>query len=221
VDGHAQTTNFRVEYSVPGGSLASTGGRNLNTHGPTHVTIALSRLRPNTTYVARFVATNPTDTTDGDFVTFTTGPPADRIIGMTLRPKTMVASSSGGPIKSARAARSTGALVSYTGTQPATTTFTIERSVVGRRQGRNCVRRNRHNRFHRTCTLLVKVGSFRHRDQPGRVRFRFTARLHGRKLSPGAYRLDAEPHSTGGIGRTVRKSFNVKLPARKHHKKKH
>jgi hypothetical protein len=109
--------------------------------------------------------------------------------------------------------------VSYTGTQQAITTFTIERSVVGRKQGRNCVRRNRRNRTHRTCSLLVRVGSFRHNDKPGRVRFRFTARIHGRKLSPGSYRLDAEPHSAGGIGRTVRKSFNVKLPARRHHKK--
>ena len=55
-------------------------------------------------------------------------------------------------------------------------------------------------------------------DAAGRVRFRFTARIHGRKLPPGNYRLDAEPHSTGGIGRTVRKSFSVKLPARRHGK---
>jgi streptogramin lyase len=220
VDGHAQVTSIQVEYGVPGGSLASTRGRNIGTTiGPTHLTVALGKLRPNTTYVARFVATNPTDTSAGDFVTFTTAPPADRIIGMTLRPKTMVAASSGGPIRSARASRSAGALVSYTGTQPATTTFTIEHSVIGRRAGKNCVRRTRRNRTHKACTLFVTVGSFRHKDNPGRVRFRFTARIHGRKLVPGSYRLDAEPQSAGGIGRTVRKSFVVKLPARKHHKK--
>jgi streptogramin lyase len=220
VDGHAQPTTFHVEYGVLGGNLASTSGRNLGiTSGPTHVTAALSRLRPNTTYQARVLGVNPTETSTGDFLTFTTGPPADRIIGMKLRPKVMVAASSGGPVRPTRAARSAGALVSYTGTQPATTTFTIEHAVVGRRQGKNCVRRTRRNRSHRPCTLLVKVGSFKHKDAVGRVRFRFTARIHGRKLAPGNYRLDAEPHSAGGIGRTVRKSFSVKLPARKHGKR--
>ena len=221
VDGHAQATSIQVEYGLPGGGLSSTRGRNIGTTtGPTHLTVALSRLRANTTYVARFVATNPTDTTFGPFLSFTTGPPADRIIGMKLRPKTMVAAAHGGPIRSARAARSAGALVSYTGTQPATTRFTIEHSVIGRRAGKNCVRRTRRNRVHRPCKLFVTVGSFKHKDKPGRVRFRFTARMHGRKLGPGSYRLDAEPRSAGGIGRTVRKSFIVKLPARKHHKKR-
>jgi streptogramin lyase len=216
VDGHTQATNFHVEYGVLGGNLASTTGRSLGTsNGPTHVTVALGKLRPNTTYQARMVGVNPTDATAGAFVTFTTGPPADRISGMKLRPKVMVAAASGGPIRPARAARRAGALVSYTGTQPATTTFTIEHAVIGRRQGKNCARRNRRNSSHRPCTLLVKVGTFRHKDPVGRVRFRFTARIHGRKLSPGNYRLDAEPHSAGGIGNAVHKNFSVKAGPRK------
>jgi hypothetical protein len=88
--------------------------------------------------------------------------------------------------------------------------------MLGRKQGRNCVRRTRRNQAHRPCTLLVKVGSFRHDDSAGRVRFRFTARIHGRKLPPGDYRLDAQPQSAGGLGNTVRKSFSVKLRARRH-----
>jgi streptogramin lyase len=217
VDGHAQPTTFHVEFGVLGGSLSSTGGHNLGTTtGPTHVTAALSRLRPNTTYQARAVGVNPTDATDGPFVTFTTGPPADRITRMSLRPKVFVPASRGATVRSARAP---GALISYVGTQPATTIFTVEHAVQGRRRGRNCVKRNRRNRHARPCSLLVTVGSFRHTDRVGRVRFRFTGRLHHRALRPGNYRLDAEPHSAGGIGRVVRKSFGVKPAPRKHHKK--
>jgi hypothetical protein len=80
------------------------------------------------------------------------------------------------------------------------------------------VRPNRRNRSHRTCTLYLKVGSFRHKDPAGRVHFRFLGRLHGRALHPGDYRLDAEPHSAGGIGRVVHKNFGVKAAPR--HRKK-
>jgi hypothetical protein len=171
------------------------------------VTAALGRLRPNTTYQARVLATNSTDTATGRLLFFTTGPPVDRITRMRLRPKAMVPASRGGTVRAARAA---GALVSYTGTQPATTTFTVEHAVQGRRHGPNCVRRNRRNRSAKPCTLLVKVGSFKHKDPAGRVRFRFTGRIRHHALAPGSYRLDAEPRSAGGIGRTVHKNFSVK-----------
>jgi streptogramin lyase len=213
VDGHAQPSTFHVEYGIPGGSLASTAGHNFGvTRGPTHVTAALGRLRPNTTYQARVVVANPTDTATGSLLLFTTGPPADRITRMRLQPKVMVPASRGGTVRPARAP---GALVSYTGTQPASTTFTVEHAVQGRRQGRNCVRRNRGNRSAKPCTLLVKVGSFRHKDPVGRVRFRFTGRIRHHPLAPGNYRLDAEPRSAGGIGRTVHKNFSVKAARKK------
>jgi hypothetical protein len=207
-----------VEYGAIGGSLSSTGGQNLGTTGgPTRVTGALTRLRPNTAYRARILGVNPTETIAGDFVTFTTGPAADRISSMRLRPKVIVAASHGGSVRSAAAP---GALITYTGSQPATTTFTIERAVLGRRAGKNCVKLNRRNARRRTCTLYVNVGSFKHKDRAGRVRFRFTGRLHNRSLSPGTYRLNAEPHSAGGIGHVVQKHFGVKAAPRKHHKKR-
>src|SRR5262249_6839954 len=139
----------------------------------------------------------------------------DRISRMSIRPKVIIAASHGGPVRGARAP---GMLISYTGSQPATTVFTIERATLGRRAGRNCVKRNRRNAGRRTCTLWVKTGTFRHSDKPGRVRFRFTGRLHNRKLHVGNYRLSAEPHSAGGIGRVVQKHFGVKA-APKHKKK--
>jgi hypothetical protein len=135
---------------------------------------------------------------------------------MSIRPKTIIAAAHGGPVRSARAP---GMLISYTGSQPATTVFTIERATLGRHAGHNCVKRNRRNAKRKTCTLYVKSGTFRHHDKPGRVRFRFSGRLHNRKLHVGNYLLSAEPHSAGGIGRVVKKHFKVKA-APKHHKKK-
>lgn len=220
VDGHAQSTRYYVEYGTLGGSLSATGGRKLgSTVGPTHVTIALNRLRPNTTYQARMVGVNGTDSTPGGFVTFTTAPPADRITRMRLRPKRFVAARRGATVRS-RSSRAPGALISYTGSQPATTRFTVERAVQGRRHRKNCVKRTHRNRKAKRCTLLVTVGRFTHKDAAGHIRFRFTGRLHHRTLKPGNYRLNAEPHSAGGVGRVVHKSFSIKARPHKRHKKK-
>jgi hypothetical protein len=139
---------------------------------------------------------------------------------MRLRPKLFVAAAHGGPVRAARS--SVGALITYAGSQPATTTFTISRATLGRRSGANCVKRTRRNARQRTCTLFVKVGSFKHNDVAGRVRFRLSGRLHNRTLSAGNYRLDAEPQGPGGIGHVVSKHFGVKPPPpkRHHHKKR-
>jgi streptogramin lyase len=217
VDGHAQPSTFHVEYGIVGGSLNATKGQSLGTtSGPTRVTAGLTHLRPSTAYRARILGVNPTDTSTGEFLTFTTPVAADRITRFRLRPKVLIAATRGAPV---HGARSPGALITYTGTQPATTTFMVKRRTLGRRAGRNCVKRNHRNARRRTCTLYVKVGSFKHKDPAGRVRFRFTGRLHRRSLHPGAYRLEAEPHSAGGIGHTVRKNFGVKAAPRRHHKR--
>jgi hypothetical protein len=44
----------------------------------------------------------------------------------------------------------------------------------------------------------------------GANRFRFSGRLHGRKLTAGRYRFSAVPRNAGGAGRAVLKSFRVK-----------
>ena len=61
----------------------------------------------------------------------------------------------------------------------------------------------------------MKLGSFKHKDAAGRVRFRFTARIRHHALAPGNYRLGAEPHSAGGIGRVVHKNFSVRAAQQK------
>ncbi len=218
VDGHAQATSFHVDWGPAGDALSSTHGQNLGTTiGPTHVSAALNHLRPDTTYQARIVADNPTDETEGALVTFTTRPPKDRLSRFSLRPKAFAPASRGGSV--ARVSRSPGAIVSYFGSQPAVTTFTITRMAAGRRHGRRCVRPTRRNRRARTCTRALEAGSFAHRDAVGRNRFRFTGRIGHRKLPPGNYLLTAAPQSAGGVGRSVRKHFTILEPKPK--KKRH
>jgi streptogramin lyase len=218
VDGHAQATSFHVDWGPAGGALSSTHGQNLGTTiGPTHVSAALNHLRPNTSYQARIVADNPTDETAGALITFTTGPPKDRLTRFSLRPKAFLPASRGGSV--ARVSRAPGTIVTYFGSEPAVTTFTITRMAAGRRHGRRCVRPTRSNRRARTCTRALEVGSFTHADAVGRNRFRFTGRIGRRKLAPGDYLLTASPQSAGGVGRSVRKHFTILKPKpRKKHR---
>ena len=103
-----------------------------------------------------------------------------------------------------------GAVVSYVGTEPATTTFSVRRPATGRLQGGRCAPPSQANLGHKHCTRYVAVGSFKHRDRAGTNQFRFTGRVHGHKLSSGSYRLSAVPHNSGGAGRAVFVSFSVK-----------
>ena len=117
--------------------------------------------------------------------------------------------------------RAPGAVITYFGSQPAVTTFTITRMAAGRRHGRRCVRPTRRNRHARACTRSVEAGSFTHSDALGRNRFRFTGRIGHHKLPPGNYLLTASPQSAGGVGRAVRKHFTIlkAKPKKKHHRR--
>jgi hypothetical protein len=104
-----------------------------------------------------------------------------------------------------------GATVSYTESELATTTFTVEQSVRGVRSGRRCIaapRKPTRNR-RRSCIRYLQVGHFTHRDEPGSNRFRFTGRLNHRKLARGSYRLDATPRAGSVAGATASVLFRI------------
>jgi Tol biopolymer transport system component len=89
----------------------------------------------------------------------------------------------------------TGKRVAYTLSEPATTTFTVER----RRPGRPRWVRLR--------------GSFSHAGIQGRNSFKFTGRLRGRRLPPGTYRLVAVARdSAGNKSATARATFRIVRP---------
>jgi hypothetical protein len=55
----------------------------------------------------------------------------------------------------------------------------------------------------------VTVGSFVHRDRAGANRFHFTARVNGRALARGRYRLTATPVLSGLKGASRSIAFRV------------
>jgi streptogramin lyase len=218
-NGHAQPTSFHVEYGPVGGATATTAEQSLGTtSGEIAVSAALGGLMPSATYQARVVVTNPTGTAAGTFLTFATptvtvleSPTSrkDVISNFKLTPPVLIAARRGGPVASA--GRRTGSIVSYTGTQAATTTFNVQRAVAGRIHGRSCLKPTRRNRKARRCTRYLSVGSFTHSDNVGANRFRFTGRIHGHQLAPRRYQLRAVPHNAAGAGRAAVARFGVKL----------
>jgi hypothetical protein len=94
----------------------------------------------------------------------------------------------------ALSAAATGTLVSYTDSEPATANFLVQRALKGVSRGsgksRHCGARSKHAKRHaKPCTYYRTVGRFGHSDVAGANRVRFSGRVHGRKLTPGAYRL--------------------------------
>ncbi len=176
------------------------------------VSASISGLSPNTLYHFRVLVSNAVGTAVGADQTFTTRaktaspPPRPRISHLKITPGVMIAAAHGGAI----AARKAGATVSYTDTDSATTTFTVQRRASGRRNHGSCVKPSKRNRTHARCTRWVKVGHFTHQDRTGPNEFHFTGRVGGHKLAAGKYRLQAIPHNSAGAGAAVDAGFRVK-----------
>jgi hypothetical protein len=102
--------------------------------------------------------------------------------------------------------------VTYTDTQAATTTFTVERMLgAGVLSHDRCVAPPHGKPAHgRRCARVSTIGSFSHTDAAGANRFRFTGRVHGRALSPGSYELVSVPMNAAGMkGATHVNSFKI------------
>jgi hypothetical protein len=139
----------------------------------------------------------------------TISPAIDVITGLTIAPSAFFARPRG-PSVLVAAKRTYGAIVHYTGSQAATTTFTVQQPAAGRRQGKRCSKPSRKNRHRQACTRYVRVGGFKHIDKSGLTRFRFTGRLKGRALKPGRYRLQAIPRNLAGVGSAVYRNFRIR-----------
>jgi hypothetical protein len=124
--------------------------------------------------------------------------------------RSFAAAGSGDAILTGRRAR-VGATVRYGLSEPASTTFTVERASAGRRVGRRCVKPTRRNRTRRKCTRYVRVrGSFTHQGAAGSNSFKFSGRLNRRKLRPAKYRLVAvATDAAGNKSVAKRRAFRV------------
>jgi subtilisin family serine protease len=146
-------------------------------------------------------------------VRFGSTPVIDHIANLRVTPARLIAAASRPSATASSQAKAgkgkRGAMVSYTDTQSATTTFTVQHLVEGRRQGRSCVKPTKHNRSRGRCIRVITIGGFIHADAVGPNRFRFTGRVDGRKLSLGSYRLRAIPRNAAGNGPAVYVPFRV------------
>jgi hypothetical protein len=122
------------------------------------------------------------------------------ISSLRIRPSTLVAAARG-PSALALNTAARGATVSYGVFAAATTTFTVQRALAGRRRGHSCVRPANAGRKAKRCTHYLRLGDFQQADEIalGVVRFRFTGRVGGRTLKPGSYRMQAVPKSATGL----------------------
>jgi hypothetical protein len=183
---------------------------------PMSLSAALTGLAPGTLYHFRLVASNPDGTAYGSDQTFTTGsvaqPPAAPVLGrLAISPSRLRAQGGRGASTSAARARR-GATISYTDSQAATATFTVQRPRRGYRVGRSCdLRRPRTSRSRlKRCTRYVNLGTFTHDDTGGRARLHFTGRVKGRPLAPGRYRLALSARNPARLrSRTLTVGFSV------------
>lgn len=150
----------------------------------------------------------------------TAGPPPGSLLAGTLPlaatrlrvlPSTFSAARSG-PTVTKR--RTRGARVSYSVRSRGAVRFTVRQSRPGRRKGSGstarCVSATRENRNAARCTRTVTLaGSFTQTAVKGTNSFRFTGRLGGRRLKPGAYTLVATPRAGTRSGRSATSRFRI------------
>ncbi len=165
--------------------------------GSVPVSAVLAGLRQGVTYHYRLVAANAEGTTAGVDQTFTTLDKVKPVLSL-LR------------VLPGLFHRAKGATLSFKLSEAATITFRVDRVLRGVKRHGNCVVRKRRGRG-KPCTRYVQVpGSFTQAGAEGRNTAHFDARVGGRLLFPGAYRLRASPRDkAGNVGKTVVAAFRV------------
>ncbi|HEY3759315.1 MAG TPA: choice-of-anchor D domain-containing protein [Solirubrobacteraceae bacterium] len=176
--------------------------------GPENATVAISSSAANTLQTVSL---------SGAGVAGLAPPPppvahAPALSALSLAPGTFRAAPSGPSALSAAAA--TGTVISYADSLAATTTFTVQRPlrgvVTGSGKSKSCGKAPRHlKKGAKHCTYYKALGSFTHSDSAGANRLRFTGRLAGRALKPGAYRLVATAHGAGGTSSAETAGFKI------------
>jgi len=117
---------------------------------------------------------------------------AGTLQSLSLSPSAFAPAKSGGAIASVKkkAKAPVGTRVTYSLSAAATVGFSVERKLVGRKAGKRCVKKTRANATKKKCPLYKKIkGGFTHSGQAGQNKFKFSGRVGGGALKPGAYRL--------------------------------
>ncbi len=112
-----------------------------------------------------------------------TGGPKPEIKNVRVAPARFRAAGHGGSIAAA-----VGTKVSYRLSIAASTKLVVEHVLAGVKKAKKCVAPSK-ERHGASCTRYVKVGSLRYAGKAGANHFRFSGRLHSRRLAPGTYRF--------------------------------
>lgn len=119
---------------------------------------------------------------------------------LALGTSTFRAAARGATIAAVR--RPVGTLVVYDATVAARATVRVDRVRTGVRRAGRCRPVQRRGPRRPRCTRSVAVGAAGRDGVAGTNRFRFTARVSGRRLAPGAYRLVITAQVAGGPAST-------------------
>jgi Divergent InlB B-repeat domain len=170
---------------------------------------SVTGLTPGTTYHFRIVATNAGGTTSSPDATFRTV--AKPVLSkLALKPKRFRAATRTKRRSARRRQPSIGTTITYRDTTAATTTFTIELTVVGTRSGKRCIeRRGQITKRARRCSLTIKRGSFSHVDRAGLNKARFTGQISGKPLPPATYSLLVVASNAAGSSRRLSIRFRI------------
>jgi hypothetical protein len=209
----AGSVEFQYGTTPSYGSLAGTTPLAAGLPG-TPFAAALTGLTPGTLYHFRTFASNPDGSAFGADRTFTTAivvAPSPVLSGLSLSPSSLRTERGKGASVSA-ARRKRGATISYSDSQPAVTTFTVQGVHRGFHVGRACRARapRRHRGRLRRCALFARVGGFTHSDAAGRVKLHFTGRVNRKPLALGRYRLVAVARNAAGkTSRSLSLEFRI------------
>jgi hypothetical protein len=144
-------------------------------------------------------------------ITYMVTAPGPGLSPIRVSPRQFRAATRGGPIVTGNDA---GAKFIYRDTLAARTRFAVFRKEAGVRRGRSCVKppHAKQKGKARSCTRLVLVGSFTHKDHAGSNRFRFSGRVHGRALKSGDYVVKATAKLAGQTSATRNASLRILAP---------
>jgi hypothetical protein len=112
--------------------------------------------------------------------------------------------------------RVAGGRIAYTLSEAGSVELRVAKRGTGRRVRGRCVRRSRANRRRPRCTRFTAIGrAFAGPGNAGPNARRLPARLGGRRLGPGRYRLTLTVRDIAGNQSTATKSFSVKPKRRR------
>ena len=124
-------------------------------------------------------------------------PGSPTLAALKISPNTFGAGSGGSGAGSRKP--KTGATVSYTDSQAATTTFTVLGETARPQEQSGRLHKPPRKPHGKPCARSVRIASFTHTDGAGANSFHFTGRVNGHRLTPGGYELQAVARNASGL----------------------